>query len=146
MASRHGWIANKSSEQHALQNKKQPVYKLWPTMDGRVVGFYCTCLIYCLHIYDTMVSLSTDIPLLYNVVVKYCHTIVYSTGKHCIVAINEYKGKFHFIIYFKKAIVFIVSSTAGSSCCSVLCLFHIFAFEQPNPTLFSLFSHIAFLR
>ena len=30
----------------------------------------------------------------------------------------------------------IASSTAGSSCCSFLCLFHIFAFQQPNPTLF----------
>ena len=51
----------------------------------------------------------------YNVVVTYYHTIVYVTGKHCIVATNKYKGEFHLIIYFKCAVVFIVSSTAGSS-------------------------------
>ena len=46
-----------------------------------------------------MVSLSTDTPRRYNAVVKYYHTIVYSTGKNCIVAINKYKGKFHYIVY-----------------------------------------------
>ena len=57
------------------------------------------CHIVCrLHIYGTLVSLSTDTPQLYNIVVKYYNIIVYSTGKHCIVAINKYKGKFHFII------------------------------------------------
>ena len=74
-------------------------------------------IVYCLHIYNTLVSLSTDKTRLYNVIIKYYHTIVYSTGKNCIVAINKYKGEFHFIIYFKSAVLFIVSSTAGSCCC-----------------------------
>ena len=78
----------------------------------------------------------TDTTRLYNVVVKYYHTIVYATSKQCIVAINKYKGEFHLIIYLKSAVVFIVSSTAGSSCCSLLCFFHISSFQQPNPTLF----------
>ena len=78
--------------------------------------------VYRLHIYDTLVSISTNTPRQQNVVVKYYHTIVYSTGKNCIVAINKYKVKFHYIIYFKNAIVFIVSSTDGSSSCSFLYL------------------------
>ena len=63
---------------------------------------------------------------LYNSVVTYYHTIIYVTSKHCIVAINEYKGEFHLIIYFKSAVVFIVSSTSVSSCCSLFYIYHIF--------------------
>ena len=59
------------------------------------------CHIVCsLHIYDTLVSISTDTLQRYNIVVKYYHTIVYSTGKHCIIEINKYNGKFHLIIDF----------------------------------------------
>ena len=72
-------------------------------------------IVCCLHIYDTQVSLSTDTTRLYNAVVKYYHTIVYVTSKHCIVVINKYKGEFHLVIYFKSAFVFIVLSTSGSS-------------------------------
>ena len=89
-----------------------------------------------LHIYDTLVSLSTKTPRLYNVVVKYYHIIFYAAGKHFIFVINKYKGKFHFIIDFKNAVVFIASSTAGYSCCLVLRLLHIFALQKQNPTLF----------
>ena len=53
------------------------------------------------NIYDALVSLSTDTPRLYNAIVQYYHIIVYATGKHCIFAINQYKGKFHFMIDFK---------------------------------------------
>ena len=93
-------------------------------------------IVYCLHIYNTLVSLTTDTQRLYQVVVKYDHIIVYDTGKHCIFAINQYKGNFHFIIYFKHTVVFITSITAGSFCCSVLRLLRIFVLQQPNPTLF----------
>ena len=99
-----------------------------------LISFIARCDIIPMHCQSNYIRLLCHI--LYNVVVKYYHTIVYSTGKNCIVAINKYKGNFHFIIYFKNAVVFIVSSTAGSSCCSVLCLFRIFAFRQPNSTLF----------
>ena len=96
------------------------------------------------YVNDTLVSLSTDKTRLYNVAIKYYHTIVYSTGKHCIVEINKYKGKFCLIIYFKSVVVFIVSSTAGSSCCSVLCFF---IFFLPNNLIihcFAIHSHFIF--
>ena len=98
-------------------------------------------IVFSLHIYNTLVSLSTDTTRLYNIVVKYYHTIVYSTGKNCIVSINKYKGKFHFTIYFKNAVVFIVSSTAGYSCCSVLCLFRIFISKNQILYCITILSH-----
>ena len=39
----------------------------------------------------------TDTPRLYKGVVKYDHIIFYATGKHFILAINQYKGKCPFI-------------------------------------------------
>ena len=66
------------------------------------------------------------------------HIFSNTMGKYCILAINKHKGKWHFIDDFKNPILFIASSTAGSSCCWVLCILHIFAFRKPNPTLYSL--------
>ena len=66
------------------------------------------------------------------------------TGKNCIVAINKYKGEFHLIIYFKSAVVFIVPSTAGSSCCSLLYIFHIFVSNKKILHFFSIHSHCIF--
>ena len=92
------------------------------------------CHIVCrLHIYNTLVYLTTYTLRLNNVVVEYYHIIVFATGKHFIFAINQYKGKFDFINGFKNVIVFIASITAGSSCFWVLRLLHIFLFQQPNP-------------
>ena len=59
-------------------------------------------------------------------------------GKHCILKINQYKGKWHFIDDFINTILFIASSTAGCSCCWVLRLLHIFVFWQLNPTPYCL--------
>ena len=87
----------------------------------------------------------TKIPRLYNAVVKYYHRIIYATGKHCIFAINQYKGKFYFIIYFKNAVVFIASSTAGSSCCLVLCLFIFLLSNNRILHCFAILSHFIFV-
>ena len=81
---------------------------------------------------------------LYNVVDKYYHTIIYATGKHFIVAINKYKDEFQFVTYFKSAVVFILSSTAGSSCCSVLCIFHLFLSNNRILHCFTIHSHCMF--
>ena len=54
---------------------------------------------------------------LYQVVVKYYHIFSNNTGKHCIFAINQHKGKWHSIDDFTNAILFIASRIAGSSCC-----------------------------
>ena len=70
--------------------------------------------------------ISTNSTRLYNAVFTYYHTIVFVTSKNCIVAIKEYKGEFHHIIYFKIAVVFIVSGTAVPSCCSLFFIYHIF--------------------
>ena len=88
--------------------------------------------------------MSTDTTRLYNVVVTYYHTIAYVTGKHCIVAINKYKGLFHLIIYFKSAVVFIVSSNAGYSCYSLLYIFMFFVSNNQILHFFSIQSHCIF--
>ena len=105
--------------------------------------YHFSATLYFLHIHDTLVSILTDMTRLYNVVVTYYHTIVYVTSKHCIVAINKDKGEFHLIIYFKSAILFIMSSTAFSSCCSLFYIYHIFFSTTRSYTL-SLFTHIEF--
>ena len=61
-------------------------------------------IVSCLHIHNTLVSILTDTTRLFIVVVTYYHTIVYVTSNHCIIAINEYKGDYHLIIYFKIAV------------------------------------------
>ena len=88
-----------------------------------------------------MISISANTTRLYNIVVTYYHTIVYVTRKHCIVTIKKYKGDFHLIIYFKSAVLFIVSSTAVSYCCSLLYIYIYIYFQQLNPTLVSIHSH-----
>ena len=89
-----------------------------------------------LHIHDTLVSISTNTMRLYNVVVTYYHTSVYVTRKNFIVAINKYKVEYHLILYFKRAVVFIVSSTAVLSCCSLFYIYHIFFSFNQIITLF----------
>ena len=67
--------------------------------------------------------------------------VTYVTGKHCIVAINKYKGKFHLIIYFKIAVVFIVLISASSSCCSLLYFFIFFVSNNQILHFVSIHSH-----
>ena len=54
-------------------------------------------VVFCLHIYNTLVTVTTNTPRLYEVVVKYCHIFSNTTGKHCIFAINQPRGKWHSI-------------------------------------------------
>ena len=96
------------------------------------------CILFCLHIYNTLVTIMTNTPRLYQVVVKYYHIFSNNTGKHCIFAINQHKVKWHYIDDFTNAILFIASSTAGSSCCWLLQLLHTVALQQPNPTPYCL--------
>ena len=74
------------------------------------------------------------------------HIFSNTTGKHFIFTINHHKSKWHFIDDFTNAILFIASSTAGSSCCWVLRLLYIFAFQQPNPALYCLYLTLYVLR
>ena len=66
------------------------------------------------------------------------HIFSNTTGKHWIFAINKHRGKWNSIDYFINTILSIASSTTGSSCCWVLRILHIFAFQQPNITMYFL--------
>ena len=52
-------------------------------------------IVFCLNIYNTLVTLTNNIPRLYQVVVKYYHIFYNNTVKHCILAINQHKGKWN---------------------------------------------------
>ena len=54
-------------------------------------------IVFCLNVYNTLVTITTDTPRLYQVVVKYYHTFSNNTGNHCIFALNQQKGKWHSI-------------------------------------------------
>ena len=99
-----------------------------------------------LHIYDTLVSLSTDTPRQNSVVIKYYYTIVYFTDKHCIVAINKYKGKFHFIIYFLKTRLCLLCRVPLVPLAVQFYFFSYFWFPTTESYTVSLFTYIAFSR
>ena len=99
----------------------------------------------CLNIHDTLVSISTDPTQVYNVVVTYHHTIIYVTSKHCIVAINEYKGELHLIIYLKSRLC-ILCRVPLFPLAVYCCIFFIYIFPTTKSYTLSLFTHISFSR
>ena len=102
-------------------------------------------IVYCLNIYNILVTLTTNTPWLYTVVVKYYHIFSNNTGKHCIFAINQPKGKWRSIDDFTTAMLFIASSTAGTSHCWFLHLLHTFCVATTKSYTVPLVPHIVFV-
>ena len=113
----------------------------WVLREPDVVDFY----VFCIHFALQRPNPTPYRLNLYKFVVKYYHIFSNNIGKHWILAINQHKDKWHSVDDFTTAILFIASSTAGTSRCWFLRLLHIFCVATKKSYTVLIVLHIVFV-